>query len=207
MQSNEHPSRMDQGLLAASKIIERTMDPHGKDEQLCCIDNNNKVELKIKDENEVDLSNHSFHPTSVITPYVLLIALSLHGLFEGTALGIMSNLKKAFFLFVAILAHKWAEAFALGISFFKSGTETKTYVKLMLLFSLFTPLGIIVGMYFQNSNYYIQGVLLSASAGTFVYISATEVVVEEFAITKYRYQKFLFYLLGSILVGLLAYFE
>ena len=53
----------------------------------------------------------------------------------------------------------------------------------------------------------IQGILLSVSGGTFLYVSASEVIVEEFAITKYRYTKYFFYLCGGVLVGLLAWFE
>jgi len=42
-----------------------------------------------------------------------MFALSLHGLFEGVALGIQKLPSSTFVIFVAILAHKWAEAFSL----------------------------------------------------------------------------------------------
>ena len=58
-------------------------------------------------------------PTSNITPYLLLIALSFHGLFEGLALGIQTHVKDTLFLAIAILAHKWAEAFTLVYTLFK----------------------------------------------------------------------------------------
>lgn len=57
--------------------------------------------------------DHQFKPKSRFAPYILLLALSLHGLFEGIALGIQRVLKDTVFLFIAILAHKWAEAFSL----------------------------------------------------------------------------------------------
>ena len=38
-------------------------------------------------------------------------------------------------------------------------------------------------------------------------MSASEVIVEEFAVTKYKYQKFIVYLLGGILIFLLAVME
>ena len=78
---------------------------------------------------------------------------------------------------------------------------------MILLFALFTPFGIVIGLIFSGTSFLIQGILLSVSAGTFLYVSASEVIVEEFAITKYRYQKYLYYLLGGILVGVLAWFE
>ncbi len=142
-----------------------------------------------------------------MTPYILLIALSLHGLFEGTALGVMKTMRNTIFLLLAILAHKWAESFALGISFYKSGTEKGNFIKMIILFSLFTPLGIIIGLIFSGNGLLIQGILLSISGGTFLYVSASEVIVEEFSITKYKFWKYGFYLLGGVLVGILKIFE
>jgi zinc transporter ZupT len=150
---------------------------------------------------------HHFNPKSNITPYLLLIALSVHGLFEGTALGVQKEMKDAVFLGIAILAHKWAEAFTLGISFSKSGTPKNSYIKMIILFSIFTPLGILIGVFLLGADPLTQGIFLAISAGTFIYISASEVIVEEFAITKYRYQKYFLYLCGGILVGLLSYME
>lgn len=54
-------------------------------------------------------------PSSPLAPYLLLAALSIHGLFEGTALGVQHETQDALFLTLAILSHKWAEAFTLVI--------------------------------------------------------------------------------------------
>ncbi len=50
-----------------------------------------------------------------------MIALSMHGFFEGMALGIQPELDETLFLFFAIIAHKWAEAFTLVNSNIKTG--------------------------------------------------------------------------------------
>lgn len=206
---NNSDKKIDKSLFAASKIIERTIK---KDEHLK--HNNNNIKLKIVDSNEINsnknennITHHTFNPTSNITPYILLIALSLHGLFEGIALGVMKTIRDLLFLLVAILAHKWAESLALGISFFKSGTERNIFIKMIVIFSLFSPSGIIIGILFSSAGYLIEGILLSVSGGTFLYVSASEVIVEEFAITKYKYKKYAFYLLGGILVGILKWYE
>ena len=206
---NNSDKKIDKSLFAASKIIERTIK---KDEHLKFHNNNNNIKLKIVDSNEINNKNenitqHTFNPTSNITPYILLIALSLHGLFEGIALGVMKTIRDLLFLLVAILAHKWAESLALGISFFKSGTERNIFIKMIVIFSLFSPSGIIIGILFSSAGYLIEGILLSVSGGTFLYVSASEVIVEEFAITKYKYKKYAFYLLGGILVGILKWYE
>ena len=206
---NNSDKKIDKSLFAASKIIERTIK---KDEHLK--HNNDNIKLKIVDSNEINsnknennITHHTFNPTSNITPYILLIALSLHGLFEGIALGVMKTIRDLLFLLIAILAHKWAESLALGISFFKSGTERNIFIKMIVIFSLFSPSGIIIGILFSSAGYLIEGILLSVSGGTFLYISASEVIVEEFAITKYKYKKYAFYLLGGILVGILKWYE
>jgi len=75
------------------------------------------------------------------------------------------------------------------------------------LFSIFTPLGILLGMIALESFPILEGVFLAISAGTFLYISASDVIIEEFAITKYRYEKFLIFISGAIFTGILAYIE
>ena len=60
-------------------------------------------------------------------------------------------------LFIAIIAHKWAESFALGISFYKAKIDTKIFLRMLTLFSFFTPVGILIGMYFSKSGFLIEG--------------------------------------------------
>jgi zinc transporter ZupT len=64
------------------------------------------------------VKNDDFVPKSNLTPYLLLVALSLHGFFEGVALGIQKESKDVMFLAIAILSHKWAESFTLVINKF-----------------------------------------------------------------------------------------
>ena len=78
---------------------------------------------------------------------------------------------------------------------------------MMLLFSSFTPVGILFGMFLLESSALVEGFFLAVSAGTFLYISASEVIVEEFSITKYKYEKFILFLSGAIFAFLLVYIE
>jgi len=63
--------------------------------------------MRLSEKHEV------FKPKSNLTPFLLLIALSLHGFFEGVALGIQKDSQDVLFLAIAILSHKWAESFTL----------------------------------------------------------------------------------------------
>lgn len=48
-----------------------------------------------------------------MTPFILMIALSMHAIFEGMAVGILENKSDVINLVVAIVLHKGAEAAAL----------------------------------------------------------------------------------------------
>ena len=145
----------DKNLMIASKILNRnsSLQNLNSDNDLYSNPNNNVIEINNENKN-----NHVFNPTSSITPYILLIALSVHGVFEGIALGVMNTVKECSILFSAIILHKWAAAFALGISFYKSGTEKDLFIKMILLFTSFGPLGIIIGMIFSDAGNLIKGV-------------------------------------------------
>lgn len=222
----------DKNLFTASKILERAQARRKNSIDRDCITNlpfytkkensedmGNMLEKKINEEVEIDIGKkeqikrnnsfvqHHFNPKSNITPYILLIALSIHGLFEGTALGVQKSLNETIFLGIAIISHKWAESLSLGMSFTKSNTDKRTFLKMILLFTIFTPIGIISGMLLVKTSQLIQGIFLAVSGGTFLYVSASEVIVEEFAITKYRYQKYFLYLIGGILVAILSILE
>ena len=166
----------------------------------------NNIELKseeIKEETETE----EILKQGGLTPYILLLALSLHGIFEGIALGVLNHSNEVIMLFIAIIAHKWAESFALGISFYKAKIETKIFLKMLTLFTFFTPVGILIGMYFSKSGFLIEGIFLSVSSGTFLYVSTSEVIVEEFSSKGNKQIKFWFYLIGGFLPVLLFILE
>ena len=80
-------------------------------------------------------------------------------------------------------------------------------IYMMVIFAAFTPIGIGLGIILSETSKIVEGIVLAISTGTFIYVAASEVIVEEFAITKYRYSKFMSYLIGGIFVGFLAVLE
>ena len=153
--------------------------------------------IKHISENSVSKST----PKNSFISYLLLFALGFHGLFEGISLGIQKTTKGALFLLIAISLHKWAASLTLGISFVRSNVSKNEFVINILIFSCFTPVGIIIGMALTSfSNDYIAGIFLSISVGTFIYIACSEVVIDEFNKKENKYIKFLFFLLGAGIV-------
>jgi len=99
------------------------------------------------------------------TPYLLLLALSIHACFEGLALGLQASLSEIFYMFLAISFHKWVEALSIGINLNKSKIERQTIRKFIILFSSMTPLGLIFGMIFSGFSEIIEAIFISISAG------------------------------------------
>ena len=180
-------------------------------------ENSQKMSLLNNSESIVKLTVHSTRTTikerkeqinikkKRLSGFVMLLALSIHGMFECLALGIQTSFKNTLFLFIALMIHKWAEAFALGIFFVQAKLTQKNYYLLIIFFSL---VGVVIGILLSTTtSECVEGVLLSISTGTFLYVACSEVIVEEFSTPIKRYLKFLLYFMGGIFAAGLTLFE
>ncbi len=119
-----------------------------------------------------------FHSHS-INPTTLLSALFVHALLEGTLLSHPSHTHESgetHSLLFGIVIHKIPEAFAFA-SVLLGQMGKKSYVLLLLLiFSLASPLGIVLNHYFNTeqlvSSQFTQ-MLFGVVAGNFLHISTT----------------------------------
>ena len=78
-------------------------------------------------------ARHADPPGAV---YAILIALSIHSLLEGLALGAQRDLRSALVIFAAILAHKSMEGFALGVSLARRALPAARALWLLALFAM-----------------------------------------------------------------------
>jgi zinc transporter ZupT len=62
-------------------------------------------------------------PPDPFQSYLLLLALSVHSIFEGIAIGVQRSTSSAVKLMIAVIVHKQVASLALGISFGKAQTE------------------------------------------------------------------------------------
>ncbi len=114
--------------------------------------------------------HHTIHPAFALIAWVML---SLHSLVLGTALGLSQEYSMQIMLFLAIIAHKWAESFAIAVQLNKSTLHAKAAMTLFLGFACMTPLGIAIGWHFGrdvSTNSFIDPLLMAVSAGTFLYL-------------------------------------
>lgn len=142
------------------------------------------------------------------TPFMLMIALSVHATFEGIALGLQPDFINTMDIVIAILVHKGAAASALGISLVKNFPKDFTMVRqLVFLFSIATPIGVIIGMLCSNAGETVDVVMSSLAGGTFIYIGCTEIIVHEFSKGGNKLLKIIAYLCGAALITSLCFMK
>lgn len=147
--------------------------------------------------------------SSAFEPYLLALILSIHSVIAGAAFGIEQTILASAAIFIAIIAHKGGAAFALGISMERGAILRSRYIKVILLFSVMTPLGIFLGSvlsdaFGSNTGKVLEGVFDSLAAGTFIYVAVLDIIEEEFSIPGNEVLKFLSILAGLSLMAVLA---
>lgn len=141
-------------------------------------------------------------------PFVLLFGLGAHSIFEGLAMGLETDRTGAATFALAIGLHKGAASMSLGIEFLKSFPDRPYYISsLIFVFSMFTPLGIVLGMILSDADDIVELVFTSLSAGTFLYIGCSEIIIEEFSIETAKYWKFFAFLVGIAFITSLHFFN
>ncbi|HCU05675.1 MAG TPA: hypothetical protein DIC51_05250 [Coxiellaceae bacterium] len=144
--------------------------------------------------------------------YLLIILLSIHSILEGAALGVETTLAGFVLIFIAIISHKGAESFSLGVNMRKSRLVQVVMTRLMFLFSLMTPVGILLGsvlMHFVQGykGQCIQAVFDAVAAGTFIYIAAFHAATHDCcdeSITVSIFYRWFYFLCGLCLMAVVA---
>ena len=111
-----------------------------------------------------------------------MLLLSLHSLIEGAAIGIPENLSESLLIFIAVFAHKGAESFALGYHLKHLGLNISLARVLVGVFSLVTPLGILLTAWLPQyltcgARQSFLAIFNAITSGTFLYLS-TEHMIE-----------------------------
>lgn len=155
----------------------------------------NKLSTKLN-EDEVDAPHEHDH-SNAIGPYMLIVAMGVHAIFEGLALGLLTDFAGFLGFMMAIVFHKWAECMAVGISFLKNNVPKLNSIIALAIFAFLTPSGILAGIIFSDTKPKIKAILMGISAGTFLYIAIAEVLAEEFNSKKNALSKYMAYLAGA----------
>lgn len=141
--------------------------------------------------------------------YAVLVALSVHAILEGLALGAEPALADASVLFVAIFAHKLIAGFALGMSLARSAIAAPLRLGLLAVFASATPVGILLG---AAPGIGLEGSLrqgfeasfMALAAGTFIYVALLDILRDELLEPGSRFALFGLVSLGAGVMALLS---
>lgn len=131
--------------------------------------------------------------------------LSLHSLIDGLiiAVGFHANIEIGLLTTLAVLLHKLPDGITISGILLHSGASKKKIFNFSLMTALFTPLGTILGLLlFKNITYSVLGALLGITAGSFIFLAASDLIPETHNKNKLA-PYFLF--IGVIVILLIEY--
>ena len=113
--------------------------------------------------------------------YAALLGLSIHGLTAGLGVAMTEGTEARDPIMVSLLAHKGAESFSLATVFLLARFRRRRILTMLVLFSLVTPAGILIGeMATESLGDYGRAVLTALASGTFLYVCLSELLPEVF---------------------------
>ena len=137
-----------------------------------------------------------------VYPIVMLVALSMHSVITGVALGLEPEVAASLLVMTGILLHKGSEAFALTVSSHAAGLNASNLRALLTIFVLMTPMGILFGTAVASvmegeGAALFEGAFYALAAGTFIYVAVMDVIGGEMVRIEDRMARFV----SSALVG------
>ncbi|XP_042883430.1 zinc transporter ZIP1-like [Penaeus japonicus] len=146
---------------------------------------------------------------SVIGAVVVVVALSFHSVMEGLALGLEERSQDVWILLAALTSHKIFIAFSMSMELLEVGVSMKPFVASMVVFSLASPIGGLIGalvVAYSGDEQTAESLLVptflqAVSGGTILYVAFCEVLERERAKPKGGMVRFLALLLGFCLMA------
>ncbi|RQM16689.1 hypothetical protein DD237_001752 [Peronospora effusa] len=147
---------------------------------------------------------HGIVKGNSILALVVFVALSFHSVMEGMGMGASST--PAWDILVAILAHKSLAAFALALEFLHHNVSQKQLLASIAVFSIMTPMGILLGRLLVDSNRATPaaGVCAAFAGGTFLFVAIMEIIPQELQDPRYQVEKCSALLAGYGAMGVLS---
>ena len=137
---------------------------------------------------------------------VMAIAIGLHNLPEGIALGSSGSISTANAVAITVLLglHNMPEGMAITVPLLSGGQSAKKSVAAAFLSGSVTVLGALIGFFAGNISPAVICVSLSFAAGAMTYVSFTEVFYQAYSLFggKLTY----FYAVIGIVIGMLVIF-
>lgn len=118
---------------------------------------------------------------SSIRGLLIVMALSVHELFEGLAVGLEQTTSNVWYMFGSVSAHKVVIAFCIGVELMVHKTKTWLVVLYIFVYAVVSPIGIAIGIGLSNAEdsdgIAVASVILQGLAsGTLLYVIFFEIL-------------------------------
>ena len=140
---------------------------------------------------------------------ILLLAVSIHSLFEGVTLGLQTNQIKVFHLFLAVLFHEMLVALAVGANIAKLNLGLVASLKYILIVTGSIPVGILLGLLIRTApgllGACVSATLQGIAAGIFIHVTFMEIIPEELSGEKCRLLKIALFFIGFMVMAVVNF--
>ncbi|XP_073845444.1 zinc transporter ZIP3-like [Musca autumnalis] len=111
----------------------------------------------------------------------IVLALSLHEVFEGLAIGLEDSSSSVWFLFAAVSAHKLVLAFCVGVELIVARTKPVLAAVYTITFAIVSPIGVAIGIAVSHDSSTSEdsipsAVLQGIACGTLLYVVFFEIL-------------------------------
>merc|ERR1719400_2800476 len=126
----------------------------------------------------------SMETSSSLREFFTILALSVHAVFEGLAVGLEESKEDVWKLFTAIACHKFIIAFCVCLDMVQAGTRKFIFFSYLSIFSLVSAVGIAIGLIITEAGAgsvpeIVVATLQGIAAGTLLYVVMFEVLNRE----------------------------
>lgn len=138
-----------------------------------------------QDHSHAGHSHVIFEDTVVksIRGLLIVLALSVHELFEGLAIGLESSSSSVWLMFGAVSAHKLVIAFCIGVELVSGGVRKLLAVIYVFTFAVVSPMGIGIGIAVTgdatSETDKVSVILQGLASGTLLYVVFFEILQSE----------------------------
>lgn len=140
------------------------------------------------DSHSHDLGSHSHIPDlskPSINSFLTVLALSVHEIFEGLAVGLEKDSSQVWYMLAAVSCHKVVLAAFIGIQLITANVRKLFAYGYIISFALTSPLGIFAGLMLTEGSQsdavkIVSAVLQAIATGTLLYIVFFEVFKKQF---------------------------
>jgi len=140
-------------------------------------------------DSDIRAKNHGDRERQVlfsVRNFLIVLALSVHSIFEGMAIGLQLSVQDVWKLFLAVSLHDVPVHFCVGMEMFNGGIKKLHIIIYFLILGIITPIGIIIGIVVtehagegDGTQTLIIGILQGLAGGTLLYITFYEVLERE----------------------------